>query len=224
MIDVAFKARTKVDKRIKEIKTGAEKAEKATLADFRSRAPGWVAAEVVKTYNIKKSKITPKKGKASKLVGGSRAAAIGKHIGSAALIYHGHVLSPAGFGMTPKTPRETYTLKIEILKGQKKTLGKVRKITKKQRENIGQNYTHQGTRNSPRSPIMLAPVKNKTGEISKYIPFQRVGYERKDVQFLKTLSMPQMVSNPQVAERISERIYEGISKRLEHNIDRYMGK
>ena len=71
---------------------------------------------------------------------------------------------------------------------------------------------------------MLAPVKNKKGEISKYIPFQRVGYERKDVQFLKTLSMPQMVSNPQVAGRISERIYEGISKRLEHNIDRYMGK
>lgn len=194
-------------KALKNIQGTSEKAVKRLLSDVRTRAPGWIASEVTKVYNIKKSEITPAKaGKSAKPVGSIKVN--GDNVDNLEIIYRGRVLTPTHFGMTPKAPKQTYTLKAEILKGNKAVLGQVKKLTKKQRANVGKNFRRQGTQNSDHSPIMLM----RTG--STYIPFQRRSQDRNDLTAIKTLSLPQMVSSDRTRDGIDRAISEGLSKRL----------
>lgn len=187
---------------------------KRTMADIRDRVPGWVANEVVQVYGIKKGEITPdKKGTGKKMAGSIRTQ--GETVATAQIVYTGRLLTPTHFGMTPKAPPEGkgYTLKAEILKGNKATLGKVKKLSKKQRAALGKNLTRQGTQNSPSSPIML--LNNGGGG---YIPFQRVSQRRNDLVAIKTLSLPQMVSSERTSEKIQTAINEGLEKRLANHM------
>ena len=202
-------------KDMEQMRKAPQKVVDRTVKDFKQRGPGWIAAEVVQKYNIKKNEIVPTKKNNYKPKAGS-VKVKGDTIGSMALVYRGRVLTPTHFGMTPKAPKQTYTLKAEFVNGQKKTLGKVKKLTKKQRKNIGKNFTRQGTQNSDRSPIMLM----RTG--GTYIPFQRVSKRRSDVKAVKTLSMPQMVSNPEVEAKIYDSISKNLGKRFDHYVDRYL--
>ena len=118
------------------------------MSDIRKRAPGWIAAEVVQIYGIKKTDITSQTAGKVKVTG--------EKVYDAKIIYNGRMLTPTHFGMTPKAPgANAYTLKASIIKGQKKTLGKVKKLTKKQRAQLGKNFTRSGSRSSQKSPIML---------------------------------------------------------------------
>lgn len=56
------------------------------------------------------------------------------------------------------------------------------------------------------------------------IPFQREGDSRTPVKSIKTVSVPQMITNDQVAEHIQKNIDEGLAKRLEHHTERELGK
>lgn len=198
-------------KQIQNMQGKSEKVIQRVMSDMRTRAPGWVASEVVKVYGIKKSEVTPAKaGKASRAAGSIRVT--GETIETMQIVYRGRALTPTHFGMTPKAPRDTYTLKAEILKGNKAVLGKKKKLTKKQRANIGKNFRRQGTKNSPNSPIMLMP----TG--STYIPFQRKSQDRNDVEAIKTISLPQMVSSSRTEDQIMEAINEGLNKRLAQHL------
>ena len=202
-----------VARRLRQMNENAERVVELTLKDYKSRAPSWVAQEVTKEYNIKKSEIKPGSG------GAGSVRAQGDTIGTASLVYKGRVLTPIHFGMTPKVPKAggTYTIKVQIKKGQKKTLGKNKKLTKRQRQNIGRNFRRQGTRNSPQSPVML--LSNGGGG---YIPFQRKSQRRNDLKAVRTLSMPQMVSNEKVNETIHKRINEELGKKLDHHMQRLM--
>ena len=51
---------------VAQVDEQGRKAVKNTVKDVKARAPGWIAAEVVQVYNIKKSEITPASGKGSK--------------------------------------------------------------------------------------------------------------------------------------------------------------
>lgn len=202
-----------VTRRMRQMSENAERVVELTLKDFKSRAPGWVAQEVTKEYNIKKAEIKPGRG------GAGSVRAQGDTIGTASLVYKGRVLTPVHFGMTPKVPKAggTYMIKVQIKKGQKKTLGKNKKLTKRQRQNIGRNFRRQGTQNSPKSPVML--LSNGGGG---YIPFQRKSQRRNDLEAVRTLSMPQMVSNEKVSEAIHEAINEKLGARLDHHMQRLM--
>ena len=57
-----------------------------------------------------------------------------------------------------------------------------------------------------------------------YIPFQREGDGRTPIKSIKTVSVPQMITNPQVSEKITEAIDEGLRKRLEHHLEQEMKK
>ena len=57
-----------------------------------------------------------------------------------------------------------------------------------------------------------------------YIPFQRQSQNRKDIKAIKTLSMPQMVSNQEVEKDIYEAINEKLGKRFDHYVDTYLKK
>lgn len=207
------------DKLVKEIegmKKAPKKVMRSLMGDVRKRAPGWVAAEVSKHYGVKKAEVTQNKLGTMKVKG--------DNVQTAQLVYNGRVLTPTHFGMTPKAPgQNAYTLKAEIIRGEKTTLGKVKKLTKKQRAALGKNFRKEGTRNSQRSPIMLMHTGNKQAEGTSYIPFQRKSTDRKDVEAVKTVSLPQMISG-RAKEDIGIAINNGLSKRLEHYMDRYMGK
>ena len=57
-------------KELQALKGKSEKVIQRVIDDMRTRAPGWIASEVVKEYGIKKAEITPAKaGKASKSAG-----------------------------------------------------------------------------------------------------------------------------------------------------------
>lgn len=187
---------------------------KRVMADVRDRVPGWVANEVVQVYGIKKSEITPdKKGTGKKMAGQIKVQ--GETVATAQIVYTGRLLTPSHFGMTPKAPPQGrgYTLKAEVLKGNKATLGNVKKLTKKQRAALAKNLTRSGTQNSPRSPIML--LNNGGGG---YIPFQRVSQRRDDLEAVKTISVPQMVSSERTREQIQAAINAGLEKRMQNHM------
>ena len=193
-----------------DLSDNSETVLKRLVSDARSRVPGWVASEVTKVYGIKKAEITPSNTGSGKSAGSVNVT--GQTIDTMQIVYRGRVLTPTHFGMTPKVPRDTYTLKAGILRGEKTVLGKKKKLTKKQRKNIGKNFTRQGTKSSDHSPIMLMP----TGDT--YIPFQRKSQRRNDVEAIKTLSLPQMVSSERTSAQISKAINDGLSKRLDQHL------
>lgn len=211
-------------KNMNNLNKASEKVLEMTVKDFKKRAPSWVADEVAKQYNIKKAEVKPSKSDGGKKKSIGSISVNGKSVGSVSITYRGRRLTPVHFSMTPKVPKQgsAYTLKAQIKKGEKKTLGKVKKLTKKQRKNIGRNLTKQGTRNSSKSPIMLMHTGNKQAAGTNYIPFQRQSQRRDDLKAIKTVSMPQMVSNEIVHRGINEAIDTNLSKRFEHYMSRYM--
>lgn len=53
------------------------------------------------------------------------------------------------------------------------------------------------------------------------IPFQREGADRLPIKSVKSVSVPQMITNKDTAGRIQERINTELEKRLAHNIERF---
>ena len=196
---------TDLHKQLQKTEKLSETVLKRTLYDMKTRAPGWIAKEVAGQYGVKKSDVSSGKLGSMNVRGDT--------IESVEIVYRGRVLTPTHFGMTPKAPgKGAYTLKASVLKGQKATLGKVKKLTKKQRKALGKNFTRSGTQNSDHSPIMLMP----TG--STYIPFQRKSKNRKDVEAIKTVSLPQMVGGKRTLPNIDKALNENLQKRMEHHM------
>ena len=166
-----------------------------TIGDFKSRGPGWVSQEVVKEYNIKKKDVNETK-KGVKNAGKVRVG--GVSIDNLEIIYQGRVLTPTHFSMKPtsRPPKgKAYTVTAQIKKsGGRKVLG---------------------------SRVFLG-TSGREGTVQ--IPFQRVGSERLPIESVKTLSVPQMITNDTVAENIHKRINEELAKRLDHNLKRILGK
>ena len=178
----------------------AKKVLTATGNDMKKRVPGWVSTEVTGVYNIKKAEVMPAKkgkdGKWNKTAGSVRVA--GTTVSSVTITYSGRVLTPTHFGMKPKklTPGA---------KGKKRKRPLVSaEIKKGQRKVLG-------------SAVFLG--NNRGGG---YIPFKRSSAKRYPVESVKTLSLPQMIDNPNVREQIEDKVNEELAKRLEHNISRFM--
>lgn len=200
---------TGLKKKLDDMKVAPKKVLESVTNDARKRVPPWIAAEVAKQYGVSKGEVN-----AGKL---GTMTLKGDRIDSLKIIYKGRVLTPTHFGMSPKAPgKNAYTLKATIIKGQRVTMGKVKKLTKKQRQQLGRNFRREGVKRSQHSPVMLMP----TG--ATYIPFQRKSPNRKDVEAVKTLSLPQMVSG-RASEGITKAINSGLEKRLDHYMKRYMG-
>ena len=199
-------------KKIDEKKKAPEKVMKKLTADAKKRVPGWVATEVTKEYGVKKSEITGEK------LG--RVTPKGTNFKEVRVVYTGRMLTHTHFSMAPKAPNTggAYTLKATIVKGQRTTLGKVKKLTKKQQKNLAKNFTRSGEQNSDHSPIMLMRANG-----GQYLPFQRVSHNRDDIVVRKAISLPQMVDSERTEEGIRRAISEGIGKRLDHYMKRYMG-
>lgn len=179
--------------------------------DAKKQVKGWVSSEVSKVYGVSKSDIDNKKVAAVR--------AKGRILDSLMFEYKGRPLTPTHFGMTPTTPdAEGYTLRATVIRGQPKTMGRVKKLTQKQRKKIGRNLRKPGFQVSGKSPVMLLPAGKAS---STYIPFQRQSANRKDIEAIKTVSLPQMVSG-RAEDQIQATMRRELSDRVEFYMKKYM--
>ncbi len=172
------------------IRTGSEKAVRRTINDFKSRGPGWISQEIAAEYNIKKKDIN----EAKKSVGknGNSIKIAGTKVDDLAILYRGRLLTPTHFGMKPTTrPTDgAYVVSAQIKKaGGRKPLG---------------------------NRVYLARAG---GQGTTQIPFQRRGAARTPTDVIKTLSVPQMITNKDVSDNIRDRIGKELGKRLQHHLE-----
>lgn len=175
-------------KDISNINKNTQKAVSRTISDFKSRGPGWISQEVTNEYNIKKKDVNETR---STRKGASTIKVAGTKVDDIEIIYRGRLLTPTHFSMKPTSRPNSgaYTVSAQI----KKSSG---------RKALGSN-------------VFLA---SSGAAGTTQIPFQRRGTARLPVDVIKTLSVPQMVTNEKVAENINKRIQEELGKRLEHNL------
>lgn len=200
-----------VQQSVRQLRRRSERVVERTIKDAKQRVPGWVATEVAKQYGVNKKEITGNK------IGSMRIS--GSTMQDLRFTYKGRRLTPTHFKMSPQAPTGgAYTLKATIIKGQRSKLGKVKKLTKKQRKALGRNFKGMNPRTSDHSPIMLMHTGNAHAGGTDYIPFQRKSTSRTDVHPIKTVSLPQMITNEKVASNIYNVIDEKLGKRLEHHL------
>ena len=198
---------------VQAIEAGGRKAISSTVKDVKARAPGWIAQEVTAVYNIKKGEITPSSGGKPKKMAGSVSVS-GETIEELTITYSGRLLTPVHFGMTPKTapPGKSYTLRMQVVKGQKKVIGR---------------YLNTRTPGGPYSErshnILMGTGNTKAGGVSA-IPFQRMSRTRTDIKKFTTISVPSMITSERTNEKILKRLQDETAKRLQHNLDRALGK
>ena len=200
---------------INAIEEAGKKAVSNTLKDVKARAPGWIAAEVTGVYNIKKGEITPSSGKGAKprkMAGTIRVT--GETFEEFAITYEGRLFTPVHFGMTPKAPPKgkNYTLKMQVMKGQKQVIGR---------------YKATRTPNGPysnKSHNILMGTGNAHEGGTNWIPFQRMSKARLDLKKFTTVSVPQMITSEQTYDPIMSKLSTEAEKRLQHNLDRALGR
>lgn len=202
-MNVSLKGYAQLTRELHKINKDSETVIKRTTSDFKSRAPAWVAAAVSQTYGIKKSEITKAKTSA-KPVG--KVVVSGILVDNVQLTFSGRVLTPTHFGMKPKTrPKATKDENGKTIRKAKKYTVTA-EIFRGQRKALGSN-------------VFLGTNKG-TGDI----PFQRTGQGRTPIEAIKTLSIPQMITNEDVAAQIQKSIDEGLTKRLENHVKQAMAK
>lgn len=224
MMEIKLTNLPQVVKQLQGIQKGGEEAIERTVKDFRGRAPAWVSRAVRKYYGIPAKEISPKTKKdvENKVKKAGQIYTRGKSLSTMAIVYYGRVLTPVRFGMQPKEPDKTYTIKTTIQKGRRRRLGGKKALTKAQKTNIGRNFTRQGKRNRRRYPILLQPTGAKKDDKITHIPMRLLPNDK--WKPIKTLSLPQMVENERVERETNKQIEANLSKRLEHHIERCINK
>lgn len=174
-----------------DLKNNARAVIKRTLSDVKTRVPGWIAPEVMREYNIKKKDINAAISNKDRMISKR---STGERVGTAFIKYEGRVLTPTHFQMKPRKRykrNRPYVVTAQIKKGgERKALGRDVFLA---------------------SPGGLSDIQ---------IPFQRIGDKRLPVKVIKTLSVPQMITNEKVSKEIEKKLNREIGKRLSYNIDR----
>lgn len=202
-------------KALRQVEKRANKKMNQLMGDLKDRAPGWIASGIIKDYNLKKTDVERKS--TLRIKGGG--------LGDLEFTYTGRLLTPASFGMTPKSPpkEKGYTIRATIKKGKRSTIGVVKKPTKKQRMLFGKNFTRSGPLTSLSSPPMLQSTGSERVDATTHIPFQRVmpGHSPMS-KVIKTISVPQMIKDGKgnLKPGVAKKFNEGVEKRFYHYTDR----
>lgn len=206
-----------------------KKAVSYTMKDIKSRAPGWVATEARTVYNIKKSEITPAKTEEDKDRKAVSIQTSGETLETWSIVYSGRTLTPIHFSMTPKGPsrqkisgKRAVPGKMINFAGTASNVGMVQiykeyKISQEVKRGSRKELEGKDGMSRP----FLAPVKAGS---DKYIAFQRKGKNRTDMYSVRSLSVPQMIGEKRVYDKIDKRIMEATEQRLQHHLNRFIGK
>lgn len=177
----------KLLKQLEGLNKDASKAIQKTVNDAKTRGPAQVTKAVTSVYGIATSDVTAA-GKAAK--GGAKTVGSirisGQDVDVVHLTYSGRVLTPQHFKMKPTKRPVT---------GKKYTV--TAEVFKGKRKALG-------------SQVFLG--SNGKSDI----PFVREGSKRLPIKALRTVSIPQMIENEEVAAKIKENIDELLVKRLQH--------
>jgi nucleoid DNA-binding protein len=172
-------------------KAQMKKAVKRTVSDLKQRVPGWISEKVMEEYNIKKKDIK----EALKIKNRATTVEIsGVKVDSLDFVFKGRPLTPIHFKMKPNKPykhNRKYTVSAEIKKGNRVTLG---------------------------TKGVFIQKPGNGGE--RYLPFQRQGDARYPIDVIRTVSIPQMITNDKVKEEIQQKVDREALERLRHNADR----
>ncbi len=202
---------------LKQKKEAAEKAVKKTVSDFKSRAPAWISAAVVEHYGIKKAEVKD-------AISGTRKAGsiriAGISVDNVGIVYSGRPLTPTHFKMKPTKPPAKKVKEYRRVPGDGVNGGNgdVAMVKPPAPYTIKAEII-KGKRVTLRSDAFLGTNKGEG-----YIPFQRTGTGRTPIKSIKTLSIPQMITNGDVAEQIRRNISEGLTARLKHHLERELEK
>lgn len=177
---------------VKKIQKDCEKALEYAVKDTLRSAPGKTADTVTEDYNIKKKEVIDH---IRAIKSESAEDVSGIPVSVAALKVKGSPIAPSAgekkmFNLTPTTRPE----------GRKKYT--VRAKIKKDKVALG-------------SRVFVA--ENGHGSV---LPFQRKGDARLPIKSIKTVSVPQMVDN----EAVREKVVAIIQERLAESIDKRLGK
>lgn len=216
-VNIGLQKFTELREQIKDKEKAAEKAVQKTVKEFKSRGPAWVSAAVVEHYAIKKAEVK------DTMTGAKKAGSVkisGTLVDNITLEYRGRLLTPTHFKMKPtKIP-------VKRAKDFKRVPG----------AGVGEGGSDVAMVKPPAPYNITAEIKKGkrvtlsssaflgTNKGTGLIPFQRKGEGRTPVESIKTVSVPQMITNPEVAEQIRANIDEGLAKRLEHHLQRELGK
>lgn len=214
-IEITFDS-VKATAQLRDYADRAETSTKRFLSDVKGSGRAWVNKGIAAEYHISTAKV---KSHTSfyRVKGGS--------LGEVTLIFKGSRISPASFSMKPKSPKKEYDLVFSIPNGKEYTVGRVKKITKKQRANIDRNFTKQGVQHSEYSPIMLMGTGAKSSSKTQHIPFQRKGKGRGRkgeggrLASIKAPSVPQMIrgGDGDLKKGVELSLNENVQKRFDHH-------
>lgn len=218
-ISITVKNVKALKKEIKNKEKQCEEVIKKTMSDFKSRAPAWVSQSVTEVYNIKKADVKSTFKGAKKAPGKIKIK--GTLIDNVQLHYKGRSLTPTHFKMKPTIPPKKRAKEGRLVPGQaiksNKKVGEVARVVPPAPYQISAEV-FKGQRTAYHGNVFLGSNGRS------FIPFIRKGPKRNDIKAIKTVSVPQMIEHEKVSESITERIEEGLGKRLQHHLERELQK
>ena len=192
------------------------KAVNSTCKDFKSRGPGWISKAVTAEYTIKASEVK------GALQGSHNVGTVvlgGVKLDDIRLEYSGRVLTVTHFKYTPKK-EAALGKKRGLIPGQYTANGRPVVWAFQRKKKAIKVEIHKGQKVDLHGRYDTTPfITSMKG--SPEMPFQRKGEARTDVVSMRTVSIPQMITNEKVAEDINDRISDGLAKRLQHHLERY---
>lgn len=214
-MEISLKNYAKLCADLKKINADSEKAIRRTVSDFKTRAPAWISAAVSEEYTIKKSEVKGAMTGAKK-IGSIKVSGVA--VDNIGLEYKGRTLTPIHFKMKPKKPSVKREKDRRLIPGENVDGfdGEVAPVYPIKAYQVTVEI-HKGQTKSLGSSVFLG--SNGGGG---YIPFQRTGDSRTPIKSIKSVSVPQMITNDKVAEEIQRRIEEGMIARLNHHVEQAM--
>ncbi len=219
-ISIAVDAAGTLKEKLGKMDAQSQTVVKRTISDFKSRAPAWVSAAVTEEYAIKKAEVKGAMTGVKKGIGKIKVA--GVTVDEISLVYSGRLLTPTHFKMKPATPPKKREKDKRLIPGQNirsdKAVGPVAAVSPLAPYQVTAEIK-KGKRVTFPGQVFLGTNKG-----AGYIPFQRESDERIDIKSIKTVSIPQMITNEKVGEEIQKKIDEGLGKRLEHHLQQQLAK
>lgn len=216
-MDIKIANYQKLCRDLQGLNKDAEKVLEQTANDFKSRAPAWVSQAVTEEYTIKKSDVKAAFSGTKKAPGHIKIK--GTPVSNIQLLYSGRVLTPLHFKMSPKKPSIKREKAVRLIPGDNTDSDSPVVAALPIKEYKIKTEIHKGKQKTLPEGTFLG--SNGAGQ---YIPFQRKGMNRGDIKAVRTVSVPQMISNEKVEEKIQEAIEENLTKRLNHHADRILNK